>query len=493
MAGIATGLALARLRALPLLDRHASARCAATSSSATAPILHGLPVRVVGIGGGFAYGHAGPTHYALEDLAIMRDPARHDGARSRRPGPDAGDRARRHGPSGAGLPARGQGRQPGGAGPRRPLRLRTAGGGAGAAARSCSSPAGPIVHEASPRPSGSSAPGVRRGRRPRPSRSRGGPRSSSTCWPRYRHVVTVEDGYTTGGLASLVAETIAQPRPRLPPRSCAAWPAPLTGASGGEAFMRAAHGLDGAALAEADPSPARGPGLSGPLLSVVLPCRNQADHIARVLESYAAPLAALAGGYELVVVPERLHGRDARGSSRISRPATPMSVRCPSRSAAGVAPCSPASPPRAASGCATPTPRGPIPRTSRPCSSWPGARGEAVAKVRRERRGAPLREIGLLALQPGGPPALRHPRPRRERHAEDPAPDALRAPRPPLAGRPPGPGAAGARQAAEASPSSSCRWPASSATADARAPAFGARGGCTWEPWRSAAGSAGGR
>jgi len=35
-------------------------------------ILHRLPVRVVGIGGGYAYGHAGPTHFALEDLAIMR-------------------------------------------------------------------------------------------------------------------------------------------------------------------------------------------------------------------------------------------------------------------------------------------------------------------------------------------------------------------------------------------------------------------------------------
>jgi transketolase len=35
-------------------------------------MLHRLPVRVIGIGGGFSYGHAGPTHHALEDLAIMR-------------------------------------------------------------------------------------------------------------------------------------------------------------------------------------------------------------------------------------------------------------------------------------------------------------------------------------------------------------------------------------------------------------------------------------
>ncbi len=36
------------------------------------PVLHGLPVRVVGIGEGVDYGHNGMTHYALEDLALMR-------------------------------------------------------------------------------------------------------------------------------------------------------------------------------------------------------------------------------------------------------------------------------------------------------------------------------------------------------------------------------------------------------------------------------------
>jgi transketolase len=36
------------------------------------PILHRLPVRIVGIGGGFEYGHAGPTHFGLEDAGIMR-------------------------------------------------------------------------------------------------------------------------------------------------------------------------------------------------------------------------------------------------------------------------------------------------------------------------------------------------------------------------------------------------------------------------------------
>jgi transketolase len=36
------------------------------------PLLHGLPVRVVGIGGGMEYGPNGISHYAIEDVAVMR-------------------------------------------------------------------------------------------------------------------------------------------------------------------------------------------------------------------------------------------------------------------------------------------------------------------------------------------------------------------------------------------------------------------------------------
>lgn len=36
------------------------------------PIAHRLPVRVVGVGGGFEYGSAGPTHHGLEDIGVMR-------------------------------------------------------------------------------------------------------------------------------------------------------------------------------------------------------------------------------------------------------------------------------------------------------------------------------------------------------------------------------------------------------------------------------------
>lgn len=36
------------------------------------PAQHGWPVRVVGVGGGFEYGHAGYSHHGLEDIAVMR-------------------------------------------------------------------------------------------------------------------------------------------------------------------------------------------------------------------------------------------------------------------------------------------------------------------------------------------------------------------------------------------------------------------------------------
>ncbi|MFA6564728.1 MAG: transketolase C-terminal domain-containing protein [Verrucomicrobiia bacterium] len=36
------------------------------------PIMHRLPVRIVGVGGGFEYGHNGLTHYGVEDVGVMR-------------------------------------------------------------------------------------------------------------------------------------------------------------------------------------------------------------------------------------------------------------------------------------------------------------------------------------------------------------------------------------------------------------------------------------
>lgn len=36
------------------------------------PVLQKLPVRIIGVGGGFDYAPAGPTHYALEDVGALR-------------------------------------------------------------------------------------------------------------------------------------------------------------------------------------------------------------------------------------------------------------------------------------------------------------------------------------------------------------------------------------------------------------------------------------
>jgi transketolase len=71
MLGLATGLALeGRVPFVYSIATFASMRC--YEQFRNGPVLHRLPVRVVGTGGGFAYGHAGPTHHALEDLAIAR-------------------------------------------------------------------------------------------------------------------------------------------------------------------------------------------------------------------------------------------------------------------------------------------------------------------------------------------------------------------------------------------------------------------------------------
>jgi transketolase len=71
MIGVATGLALEG--AVPFaysIATFATMRC--YEQFRDGPALHQLPVRLVGMGGGFAYGHAGPTHHALEDLCLTR-------------------------------------------------------------------------------------------------------------------------------------------------------------------------------------------------------------------------------------------------------------------------------------------------------------------------------------------------------------------------------------------------------------------------------------
>jgi transketolase len=71
MMGVATGLAEAGLR--PYVYSIAPFAALRTFEFVrNGPVLHHLPVRIVGMGAGFEYGHAGATHYSLEDIAALR-------------------------------------------------------------------------------------------------------------------------------------------------------------------------------------------------------------------------------------------------------------------------------------------------------------------------------------------------------------------------------------------------------------------------------------
>ncbi len=71
MVGLATGLAMDGW--IPYVYSMATfAPMRAYEQIRNGPVIHSLPVRIIGIGGGFAYGTAGITHFGLEDLAIMR-------------------------------------------------------------------------------------------------------------------------------------------------------------------------------------------------------------------------------------------------------------------------------------------------------------------------------------------------------------------------------------------------------------------------------------
>ncbi len=71
MIGLATGLAEAGF--IPFVYSIATfASLRPYEFIRNGPVAHTLPVRIIGIGGGFDYGHDGLTHLALEDFAVMR-------------------------------------------------------------------------------------------------------------------------------------------------------------------------------------------------------------------------------------------------------------------------------------------------------------------------------------------------------------------------------------------------------------------------------------
>jgi len=71
MIGVAAGLALGGM--LPFaysIAPFATLRCIEQIRNDVC--YHSLPVSIVGVGGGYSYGPNGPTHHALEDIAVMR-------------------------------------------------------------------------------------------------------------------------------------------------------------------------------------------------------------------------------------------------------------------------------------------------------------------------------------------------------------------------------------------------------------------------------------
>ncbi|TVT61466.1 1-deoxy-D-xylulose-5-phosphate synthase [Amycolatopsis rhizosphaerae] len=71
MVGVATGLAEAGM--IPFVYSIATfASMRPYEFIRNGPVLHQLPVRIVGVGGGFEYGNNGATHYGLEDVGILR-------------------------------------------------------------------------------------------------------------------------------------------------------------------------------------------------------------------------------------------------------------------------------------------------------------------------------------------------------------------------------------------------------------------------------------
>jgi transketolase len=248
MAGIATGLAQAGF--VPFIYSIAtftSMRC--YEQVRNGAVLHHLPVRVVGIGGGYAYGHAGPTHHALEDLAIART---QPGLTVLVPADPAQTRTIVHatmdlpGPAYLRVGKGGNAEVPGLGGRFALGRPEVVREGGDVLFLTC----GSVVHEALAAARDLEADKVSAAVAVLAHLPFTASDALSALIRRFTSVITVEEGYVAGGLGSLVAETIAQQGlgTRLERRGVRE---SLTGASGSEAYMRRQCGLDASSLAAA--------------------------------------------------------------------------------------------------------------------------------------------------------------------------------------------------------------------------------------------------
>jgi transketolase len=248
MLGVATGLAEAGL--VPFVYSIATfVTLRPYEFIRNGPVWHRLPVRIVGIGGGFEYGPQGISHHALEDLGAMRlqpgltvvapADARQAATALRAtwdlPGPvyyriGKDDRSEVTGLDGRFTLGRAQ-------------RIRD---GDDALLVAC----GSVASETAAAADGLAARGVRAGALIVASVAPPPIDDLVAALGRVPLVVTVEGHYVTGGLGSLVAEIVAEHGLGCRLVRCGVRRGP-DGMSGSQQWMQEAHGLSASALEEA--------------------------------------------------------------------------------------------------------------------------------------------------------------------------------------------------------------------------------------------------
>ncbi len=131
------------------------------------------------------------------------------------------------------------------------------------------------------------------------------------------------------------------------------------------------------------------------MLSVILPCRNQADHIGAVLMRYLRPLESLGSPFELVVVPNASTDRTREVVEQFAATDGRIRVVCTPRPGWGLAVRTGLDAARGSILCYTNTART-DPKILPSFLDRYRERAPCLVKARRGERQAPLREVGSL-------------------------------------------------------------------------------------------------